>query len=104
MLFQVTRLRVKGVRVPEEQWTNEPAVTGDLRTCRVRDEVTGAYVLKATVAERNGDVVSLLPELSEVSLVGIANSAMVLRGFELVKMKAGDVQIVQEWWVRPVSD
>ena len=54
MNFSVTRLRVRGVRVAERNWSRQPFVTGDLRTFRIRDPLTGDYVERAVVAAPGG--------------------------------------------------
>ena len=76
---------------------------GDLRTYRIKDEVTRGYVVRATIAGSTGAQGSLLPELQDAHLIAVAPLAMLLRGFERVETKRGRIDYVQEWWVREIA-
>jgi hypothetical protein len=97
--FSVTRLRIRGVRLPERAWSRQPCVTGDLRTFRIKDALTGEYVERAVVSSP-GSQAPLLPELTDFRLVAAAPLALLLRGFERVDTARGPIDYVQEWWIR----
>jgi hypothetical protein len=97
--FSVTRLRIRGVRLPERAWSKQPFVVGDLRTFRIKDPLTGEYVERAVVAAP-GSQTPLLPELSDFRLLVVAPLAMLLRGIERVDTRRGTIDYVQEWWIR----
>jgi hypothetical protein len=102
MKFSVTRLRVKGVRLPQRNWSREPAVVGDLRTYRILDPVTHAYVERARVGNADSQA-PMLPELNDFRLVAIAPLAMLLEGYERVETAKGCIDFKQEWLVRKVD-
>ena len=99
MQFAVTRLRLRGVRLPERSWSRQPCVTGDLRTFRIKDALTNYYVERAVVV-RPGSHAPLLPELSEFRLVIVSPLAMLMRGIERVDTARGPIDYLQEWWIR----
>ena len=99
MEFSVTRLRIRGVRLPERAWSKQPFVVGDLRTFRIKDPVTGDYVERAVIAA-SGSQTPLLPELNDFRLIQVAPLAMLMRGVERVDTSRGAIDYVQEWWIR----
>jgi hypothetical protein len=101
MQFRVTRLRLKGVRLPSKSWSNAPSVVGELSTYSIQDDLTAEWVNKAVVHESSRALEPMIPELIHVELAYIANQAMVLKGYERQEGRRGIVEFRQEWWVRP---
>ncbi len=103
MQFLVTRLRVKGVRLPDKEWIHAPAVSGDVITHWVQDELSGDWIVQATIYDRTKTRNALLPELNRVQIGLISPLALVLRGYERQRARTGFVDFFQEWLLRPVN-
>jgi hypothetical protein len=95
MHFKVRPLRIRGRRLPWREVQNGPVFEGDLRTYEMQHG--GHWVKAATLALRDPAACSLLPDLYEPVLVGIAPLALQLRGIERHDGPDGRYSVVQEW-------
>ena len=97
MLVSVQRLRDRGRRLTPRELNEDPGRNGDLRTHIESFPGHGPVTVAVLVDVTNGLAASLLPNLYEPSLVGVAPLAMHLRGIEKIKDGEDHRAVVQEW-------
>jgi len=106
MIFQVTRLRVKGAILPRFRQALFHPKIGNLQLVDYQDEVCRRWLRRAVLLDDAGREIEGFPALLDASVVHVARDYMTMTGFErlLNPLENRFYDYQQTWYIQPISE